>query len=190
VPRNPAAGFRGRPRHCLPMQNASDALWFVPRGCAHPMVGKTAGFNAADKRKVDLSAAGSGCISIKSGARGARGAASAGTPGSTAPCASIDRWQGLTPRPPPGTSVSQLPEPRPQSVAREPEPRCQASTGIAHMGAWATAALYCCTKINEGRFPMRNRPVVWVELRGFEPLTPSMRTRCATGLRYSPENLS
>ncbi len=28
-----------------------------------------------------------------------------------------------------------------------------------------------------------------VELRGFEPLTPSMRTRCATGLRYSPENL-
>ena len=29
-----------------------------------------------------------------------------------------------------------------------------------------------------------------VELRGFEPLTPSMRTRCATGLRYSPENLA
>ena len=28
-----------------------------------------------------------------------------------------------------------------------------------------------------------------VELRGFEPLTPSMRTRCATGLRYSPWNL-
>ncbi len=27
---------------------------------------------------------------------------------------------------------------------------------------------------------------VMVELRGFEPLTPSMRTRCATGLRYSP----
>ena len=28
---------------------------------------------------------------------------------------------------------------------------------------------------------------VCVELRGFEPLTPSMRTRCATGLRYSPK---
>ena len=28
--------------------------------------------------------------------------------------------------------------------------------------------------------------IFWVELRGFEPLTPSMRTRCATGLRYSP----
>jgi integrase len=27
-----------------------------------------------------------------------------------------------------------------------------------------------------------------VELRGFEPLAPSMRTRCATGLRYSPKN--
>ena len=26
-----------------------------------------------------------------------------------------------------------------------------------------------------------------VELRGFEPLTPSMRTRCATGLRHSPK---
>ena len=31
---------------------------------------------------------------------------------------------------------------------------------------------------------------VMVELRGFEPLTPSMRTRCATGLRYSPWNFS
>ncbi len=30
----------------------------------------------------------------------------------------------------------------------------------------------------------------WVELRGFEPLTPSMRTRCATGLRYSPKTAS
>ena len=29
-----------------------------------------------------------------------------------------------------------------------------------------------------------------VELRGFEPLTPSMRTRCATGLRYSPKTPS
>jgi hypothetical protein len=26
-----------------------------------------------------------------------------------------------------------------------------------------------------------------VELRGFEPLAPSMRTRCATGLRHSPQ---
>ena len=26
----------------------------------------------------------------------------------------------------------------------------------------------------------------WVETRGFEPLTPSMRTRCATGLRHVP----
>ncbi len=27
-----------------------------------------------------------------------------------------------------------------------------------------------------------------VELWGFEPQTPSMRTKCATGLRYSPVN--
>src|ERR1700761_221227 len=32
--------------------------------------------------------------------------------------------------------------------------------------------------------------ITWVELRGFEPLTPSMRTRCATGLRHSPKNVS
>ena len=51
------------------------------------------------------------------------------------------------------------------------------------------AAVYCCRKIKRGRFQDRNRPLTCVELRGFEPLTPSMRTRCATGLRYSPENL-
>ena len=37
---------------------------------------------------------------------------------------------------------------------------------------------------------MRGGLELGVELRGFEPLTPSMRTRCATRLRYSPENLS
>ena len=29
----------------------------------------------------------------------------------------------------------------------------------------------------------------FVELRGFEPLTPSLRTRCATELRHSPLEL-
>ena len=58
---------------------------------------------------------------------------------------------------------------------------------LAHM---TVAAVCCCYKSRRGRFQDRNRPVTWVELRGFEPLTPSMRTRCATGLRYSPENLS
>ena len=44
-------------------------------------------------------------------------------------------------------------------------------------------------------FRLKNRHTVGVcarteqpvELRGFEPLTPSMRTRCATGLRHSPD---
>jgi hypothetical protein len=45
----------------------------------------------------------------------------------------------------------------------------------------------CCTKIRNGQFLDGKRPLTWVELRGFEPLTPSMRTRCATGLRYSPK---
>src|ERR1700677_2891272 len=41
----------------------------------------------------------------------------------------------------------------------------------------------------EGPFENGPSPCMFrVELRGFEPLTPSMRTRCATGLRYSPEN--
>ena len=35
------------------------------------------------------------------------------------------------------------------------------------------------------RVPGSSKPVM-VELRGFEPLTPSLRTRCATGLRHSP----
>ena len=52
------------------------------------------------------------------------------------------------------------------------------------------AVLRCCTETRKGRSSVRNRPLAWVELRGFEPLTPSMRTRCATRLRYSPENLS
>jgi hypothetical protein len=51
------------------------------------------------------------------------------------------------------------------------------------------AVFRCCTETEKGRSGDRNRPLTWVELRGFEPLTPSMRTRCATGLRYSPENL-
>ena len=52
------------------------------------------------------------------------------------------------------------------------------------------AAVCCCRKIKKAGSLTVNRPLTWVELRGFEPLTPSMRTRCATGLRYSPENLS
>ena len=42
---------------------------------------------------------------------------------------------------------------------------------------------------NTNRAPSRERGsnlINMVELRGFEPLTPSMRTRCATGLRHSP----
>jgi hypothetical protein len=30
---------------------------------------------------------------------------------------------------------------------------------------------YCCTRTNEGRSHDRNRPLSWVEPRGFEPLT-------------------
>ena len=48
----------------------------------------------------------------------------------------------------------------------------------------------------QGQKPARLKGVLpgqkaksWVELRGFEPLTPSMRTRCATGLRYSPKTV-
>jgi hypothetical protein len=39
------------------------------------------------------------------------------------------------------------------------------------------AVLQCCTETEKGRSGDRNRPLTSVELRGFEPLTPSMRTR-------------
>jgi site-specific DNA recombinase len=37
------------------------------------------------------------------------------------------------------------------------------------------------------RFSKGLNKTTMVELRGFEPLAPSMRTRCATGLRHSPQ---
>ena len=61
-------------------------------------------------------------------------------------------------------------------------------------GGWGSSLIpdSCCTFVlhedQNGRFLDRNQPLTCVELRGFEPLTPSMRTRCATGLRYSPWN--
>jgi hypothetical protein len=57
-------------------------------------------------------------------------------------------------------------------------------------GRLMVAAVCSCRKIKKGRLLVDNRPLTWVELRGFEPLTPSMRTRCATGLRYSPKTAS
>jgi hypothetical protein len=38
------------------------------------------------------------------------------------------------------------------------------------------AVLRCCTETGKGRSGDRNRSLTCVELRGFEPLTPSMRT--------------
>ena len=44
----------------------------------------------------------------------------------------------------------------------------------------ATVAVYGCISLlygyRNGRSRVRNRLLTWVELRGFEPLTPSMRT--------------
>ncbi len=44
----------------------------------------------------------------------------------------------------------------------------------------------CCTGTKKAASDLQKRPLTWVEMRGFEPLTPSMRTKCATGLRYIP----
>jgi hypothetical protein len=41
------------------------------------------------------------------------------------------------------------------------------------------AVLRRCTQTEKGRSRVRSRPLTWVELRGFEPLTPSMRTEHA-----------
>src|SRR5947208_16167470 len=48
------------------------------------------------------------------------------------------------------------------------------------------AAVCCCHKIKKGRSQDRNRPLTCVELRGFEPLTPSMPWRCATSCATAP----
>jgi len=46
------------------------------------------------------------------------------------------------------------------------------NSGVQHLpGPHTSMASYCCTKINEGRSQDRNRPLSWVEPRGFEPLT-------------------
>src|SRR3984957_8161488 len=48
----------------------------------------------------------------------------------------------------------------------------------------------CCRRSKKASSKIGTGLLPAVELRGFEPLTPSMRTRCATGLRYSPLDLS
>ncbi len=65
---------------------------------------------------------------------------------------------------------------------------CLASTGLAQTRPTAAAVLCCCADRLVAPFGGLQPPDLLVELRGFEPLTPSMRTRCATGLRYSPES--
>ena len=59
-----------------------------------------------------------------------------------------------------------------------------------HRGFTLTAEPACLSARTQGPVPGGNRALcAMVELRGFEPLTPSMRTRCATGLRHSPEDI-
>src|SRR5699024_11255653 len=58
-----------------------------------------------------------------------------------------------------------------------------------HRGFTLTAGPACLSARTQGPVPGGHRALChMVELRGFEPLTPSMRTRCATGLRHSPED--
>lgn len=54
-----------------------------------------------------------------------------------------------------------------------PATRCASSTTCSDN---PVAALCCRTTIKKGQFRDRNRPLTWVELRGFKPPTPSMRT--------------
>ncbi len=67
---------------------------------------------------------------------------------------------------------------RPFEMLLDPQVNANALT-------WATDAhkARTSTNVSVGKGSSLVRAV---ELRGFEPLTPSMRTRCATGLRYSP----
>src|SRR5215469_7303676 len=56
-------------------------------------------------------------------------------------------------RPATGTTVSQLPEPRLQPVAKEPEPRCQASTEIAQVLVLSNRNPDCNTTAQKGQRP-------------------------------------
>jgi hypothetical protein len=47
------------------------------------------------------------------------------------------------------------------------------------------AVLWCCTDSKRVGSMFENRPLTWVELRGFEPLTPSMRRRVRRSLEWS-----
>jgi hypothetical protein len=58
-------------------------------------------------------------------------------------------------------------------------------------GGWGSSLTPdgCCTFVlhedQNGRLLDRNQPLTWVELRGFEPLTPSMRKAyCAFGYHW------
>ena len=59
---------------------------------------------------------------------------------------------------------------------RSPAHRTPSDQATKHLGGLLALCL-------EGQSASK---AAMVELRGFEPLTPSMRTRCATGLRHSP----
>ena len=78
-----------------------------------------------------------------------------------------------------------------------PAERVYVGAVIVMAGGWSTAATGT-TEVALAPTPRRrshlishckseHRFGISVELRGFEPLAPSMRTRCATRLRYSPE---
>lgn len=76
------------------------------------------------------------------------------------------------------------------SLPNGPTPQVPDSGGTENLGAplpepWGEPA----RKPAQQKAPPRVTPggaLTCVDLRGFEPLTPSMRTRCATGLRHRP----
>ena len=73
-------------------------------------------------------------------------------------------------------------------AGRKPEARWSHALGRRLGGCDRLLYLSAVAGRLKASYDDRNWPLTWVELRGFEPLTPSMRTRCATGLRHSPWN--
>lgn len=74
----------------------------------------------------------------------------------------------------------------PRPLRGDPSGAAEARQAPGRDGPEAAAVLRCCTAPKSPRRISPAGALSCVDLRGFEPLTPSMRTRCATSLRHRP----
>jgi hypothetical protein len=59
-------------------------------------------------------------------------------------------------------------------------PSVATQEALQRLGESLDGVAYCCTDSNQGRFLIWERPLCLVELRGLEPLTPCLQSRCSS----------